>query len=388
MEAVCPALLTSNDDLNYNQTDAGIIGWYAGQRIGHSCGPGGRGGKVGGKKMLTPVLKSLPCVTRYENNPVLTRHDVPYSCDLVFNAGVIRWKEGYAVAFRNDWGCSQAEWERGGRFKGTNIGLAFSPDGIHWTVEPEPVFEIKDEEILRAYDPRLTVIGDEVYMTFAVDTRHGLLGGIARTEDLHHYEMISLSVPDNRNMVLFPEKINGKYLRLERPMPVYSRGRDRFDIWISESPDLVYWGRSALLAGVEDFPFANDKIGPGAPPVKTDSGWLVFTHAVDRDMTRGKNGWEDQWTKRYCAGVMLLDSENPYRVLGICREPLLAPEEPYETTEGFRTNVIFPTAAILEQDGTVKIYYGASDTVTALATAKADDLVKACLAGGPSLCAH
>jgi len=330
--------------------------------------------------MLKPVLKSLPCVTRYPGNPVLTKDDVPYDCALVFNAGVIRWQGGYAVAFRNDYGCTQPEWERGKRFKGTNIGLAFSPDGIHWKVEPEPIIEMKDEEILRAYDPRLTVIDGEAYMTFAVDTRHGLRGGIARTGDLRHYELISLSAPDNRNMVLFPEKINGMYLRLERPMPVYSRGgRDRFDIWISESPDLIHWGRSELLAGVEDFPFANDKIGPGAPPVKTDRGWLVFTHGVDRDETRGKNGWENKWTKRYCAGVMLLDLENPYHVLGICREPLLAPETPYEAAEGFRTNVIFPTAAILEDDGTVKIYYGASDTVTALATAKADDLIDACL---------
>lgn len=332
--------------------------------------------------MMNPVLKSLPCVTRYAGNPVLSKDHVPYDCDLVFNAGVIRWKDGYAVAFRNDYGCTQQEWESGKGFRGTNIGLAFSPDGIHWQVEPEPIIDMKDEEVSRAYDPRLTVIEGEVYMTFAVDTRHGLRGGIAKTCDLRHYEILSLSAPDNRNMVLFPEKINGMYLRLERPMPVYSRGgRDRFDIWISESPDLVHWGRSELLAGVEDFPFANDKIGPGAPPVKTDKGWLVFTHGVDRDDTRGKNGWEEKWTKRYCAGVMLLDLANPYKVLGISREPLLAPEASYETTEGFRTNVIFPTGAILEDDGTVKIYYGASDTVIALATAKADDLIKACLQG-------
>ena len=330
--------------------------------------------------MLNPVLKSLPCVKRYPGNPVLTKDDVPYESALVFNAGVIRWQDGYAVVFRNDYGCTQREWETGGRFKGTNIGLAFSRDGIHWKVEPDPIIEMKDEEILRAYDPRLTVIGDEVFMTFAVDTRHGLRGGIARTRGLRRFDLISLSAPDNRNMVLFPEKVGGMYLRLERPMPVYSRGGvDRFDIWISESPDLIHWGRSELLAGVEDFPFANDKIGPGAPPLKTDRGWLVFTHAVDRDESRGKNGWEKKWTKRYCAGVMLLDLNDPYRVLGICRDPLLAPDEAYESEEGFRTNVIFPTGAVLEKDGTVKIYYGASDTVIALATAKVDDLIEACL---------
>lgn len=330
--------------------------------------------------MLSPVLKSLPCVTRYAGNPVLTKDDVPYDCALVFNAGVIRWQGGYAMVFRNDYGCTARAWEEGVRFKGTNIGLAFSPDGVHWHVEDEPIIDMKDEEIQRAYDPRLTVIDGGVYMTFAVDTRHGLRGGIARTEDLRHYELISLSVPDNRNMVLFPERIGGMFLRLERPMPVYSRGGvDRFDIWISESPDLVHWGRSELLAGVEDFPFANDKIGPGAPPIRTDRGWLVFTHAVDRDEARGRNGWEEKWAKRYCAGVMLLDPEDPRRVLGVCRAPLIAPEASYEVEEGFRTNVVFPTGAILEDDGVVKLYYGASDTVIALATAKADDLIAACL---------
>ncbi len=333
--------------------------------------------------MSETILKSLSCVRRYEGNPVLTGADAPYASSLVFNAGVIRWKGGYAVAFRNDYGCTEEEWAQGKRFTGTNIGLAFSPDGIHWTIEPEPVMELKDREIQRAYDPRLTVIDGEVFMTFAVDTRHGLRGGIARTKDLKRYEIISMSVPDNRNMVLFPEKVNGMYLRLERPMPVYSRGRDRFDIWMSESPDLVYWGNATLVAGVEDFPWANDKIGPGAPPVKTDRGWLVFTHAVDRDESRGKNGWEGKWVKRYCAGMLLLDLRDPRKVIGICREPLLAPEAVYETDVGFRTNVIFPTAAIAEDDGTVKIYYGASDTVIALATAKIDDLVDACLAGGP-----
>jgi len=337
--------------------------------------------------MASSILTSSPLVTRYENNPVLTASDVPYAADTVFNAGVIKYRGQYVMVFRNDF-----NYISGSRFGGTNIGLTTSPDGIHWTVQPEPCFDSKypeiqaifnlpEGEILRCYDPRLTVIEDEVYMCFAVDTRHGLRGGIARTVDFVHFEILSLSVPDNRNMVLFPEKIGGKYMRLERPMPVYSRGRDRFDIWLSESPDLEYWGRSTMLAGVEDFPYANDKVGPGAPPVKTEKGWLVFTHGVDLDPTRGKNGWEDTWKKRYCAGMMLLDLKEPRKVLGIYHKPLLAPEAVYEKDEGFRTNVIFPTGAILENDGTVKIYYGAADTVIALATANVNDLIELCLKG-------
>lgn len=320
-------------------------------------------------------LVSHPCISRYSGNPVLTSADVPFSSDLVFNAGVIPWQGGYAMVFRNDYGyIGRAS------FSGTNLGLALSPDGLHWQVEEQPVFSVKDDEIRRVYDPRLTVIDGEVYMTFAVDTRHGLRGGIAHSDDLHHFEIISMSVPDNRNMVLFPQKYQGMYMRLERPMPVYSRGhKDRFDMWWSESPDLVHWGNSRLVAGVEDFPFANDKIGPGAPPVYTEKGWLAITHTVDIDPERGKNGWEDQWTKRYCTAAVLLDRDEPWKMIGRTKVPLLAPETDYEARDGFRWNVVFPTAAVPAPDGKLRIYYGAADTVIALAEAKTDDIIALCL---------
>ena len=320
-------------------------------------------------------LVSHPCISRYPGNPVLTSAAVPYPSDLVFNAGVIPWQGGYAMVFRNDYGyIGRAS------FSGTNLGLALSPDGLHWQVEGQPVFSVQDEEIRRVYDPRLTVIDGEVYMTFAVDTRHGLRGGIAHSDDLRHFEIISMSVPDNRNMVLFPQKYQGMYMRLERPMPVYSRGhKDRFDMWWSESPDLVHWGNSHLVAGVEDFPFANDKIGPGAPPVYTEKGWLAITHTVDIDPERGKNGWEDRWTKRYCTAAVLLDRDEPWKMIGRTKVPLLAPETDYEARDGFRRNVVFPTAAVPAPDGKLRIYYGAADTVIALAEAKTDDIIALCL---------
>lgn len=326
---------------------------------------------------MTDRLVSSPLVKRYAGNPVLTAKDVPYPSDLVFNAGVIKYQGQYVMVFRNDYGYI-GDW----RFEGTNMGLATSLDGIRWTVDSTPIFETHDPEIIRTYDPRLTVLDGQIYMTYAVDTKHGLRGGIARTDDFAHFDVVTMTVPDNRNMVLFPERIGGMAVRLERPFPVYSRGgADRFDIWISQSPDMEFWGRSKLLAAVEDFPFANDKIGPGAPPIRTDRGWLVVGHAVDIDPSRGKNGWEAAWKKRYCATVMLLDLQDPTRVIGIYRDPLMAPEADYETTEGFRTNVIFPTGFVDEGDGTCKIYYGAADTVIALATASIDDLVGLCLKG-------
>lgn len=314
-------------------------------------------------------------VIKKRSQPVLTYRDIPYNAALIFNAGVAKFKGKYVMIFRNDYGSYEEQ-----KLCGTNLGLALSDDGINWQVSPKPCFELHDDEINRAYDPRLTVIEDRLYMCFAVDTRHGLRGGIAVTDDLEHFKILSLFLPDNRNMVLFSEKIDGRYVRLERPMPVYSRGGgDRFDMWLSYSPDMKYWGESKLVLAVEDVPFANDKIGPGAPPVKTEKGWLTSFHSVIRDNSRGKHGWENSWQKMYYAGIALLDLKDPSKVLGIYDKPLIAPELSFETEEGFRTDVIFPGGMVLEDNGEVKIYYGAADTVECVATADVNDLIDLCI---------
>ncbi|NHN31664.1 glycoside hydrolase family 130 protein [Paenibacillus agricola] len=326
------------------------------------------------------ALHSSPLIQRHPANPLLTPKDVPYGPAMVFNAGVTKFQGKYVMVFRNDYG--DADQHTILPHNTTNLGLAFSDDGVKWEVKPAPCWIWNDEEVIRVYDPRLTVIEGKCYMCFAVDTLHGLRGGIAVTEDFENFEVLSLSMPDNRNMVLFPERIGGKYVRLERPFPVYSRGGiDRFDMWMSDSPDLRYWGNSQLLLAVEQVPFANDKVGPGAPPIKTEKGWLTTFHAVDLDRSRGKNGWEETWKKRYTAGIMLLDLDNPSRIIGMSPSPLIAPEASYETDGGFRNNVIFPGGMILEDSGEVKIYYGAADTVECLATAHVDDLVRLCLEG-------
>ena len=333
--------------------------------------------------LMTPYLKSHPCIKKIEK-PILTKDDIPYDASLIFNAGVAKINGKYVMIFRNDYGTDEEGWSSGkGRLR-TSVGVAVSDDGItNWSVAPAPIFDsvnLAGQEWHRLYDPRITVIEDQAYLCLACDTRHGILGCIAKLNDtLDGIEIISTTVPDNRNMVLFPEKINGYYVRLERPFPVYGRGgRDRFDIWISKSPDLKFWGESKLLMGVEHVPFANDKIGPAAPPIKTDKGWLTTFHAVDIDRERGKNGWEGSWKKRYTAGIMLLDLQDPSKVIGMCKEPLIAPELPCEVDEGFRQNVIFPGGMIAEDDGTVKIYYGASDTVECVAIANIDDLISIC----------
>lgn len=331
-----------------------------------------------------------PALQRHPANPVLTGRQAPYPATLVFNAGVVRHQGRYVMVFRNDhgrWGDATLD--------GTNIGLATSASGVHWEVSPRPIMELEKMRhglrrfmghdyppgfIQRIYDPRLTIVEGRVLMCFAIDTAHGICGGVAAaTDDLETFEWLNVTSPDNRNMVLFPEKIGGRYARLERPFPIYMRPEpEAFPIWLSESPDLAYWGRNRPVLGCDEVPFANSKIGPAAPPIRTRAGWLTPFHAVHADPARRLAGWETKsWHKTYYAGLMLLDLENPARVIGLMRTPLLAPETEYEL-EGFRGSVIFPCGFIAEPDGSVKLYYGAADSVVALATGNIEDLIARC----------
>ncbi len=328
-------------------------------------------------------------LTKPSGNPVLTADQVPYNVgthrSCVFNAGVVKDRGEYLMVFRNDFDFIEGT----PSFRGTNIGLARSADGLQWTVEPEPILTtemIRDQwahlfparllpgEIKRVYDPRISVFGEEVIFCLAMDTMHGVVGAIARTSDFKHYECLAITTPDNRNMVLFPEKVAGKFLRLERPFPVYGRGRpEAFEIWASKSADLRYWGDTRLVLGSEEVPYANSKIGPAAPPIRTERGWLCTIHAVEK-VEEDLSAWHTGWRKIYHGGLILLDLEDPTKVIGIAKKPLIVPELPYET-EGFRGSVIFPCGMILEDDGEVKIYYGSADTCVALATAQLDDLL-------------
>jgi predicted GH43/DUF377 family glycosyl hydrolase len=331
---------------------------------------------------------------RHAQNPILSSKQVPFPSTLTFNAGVVRHAGRYAMVFRNDVFRPRNGDGHEPAFVGTNLGLATSTNGLDWTVQPTPILdgeEIRpamrrllrhrygDDFVARIYDPRLTVVEGRIHMCFAVDTGHGICGGVATTDDFQTFDWLSISAPDNRNMVLFPTRIGGNYVRLERPFPVYMRAHpEMFPIWCAESRDLTFWGHHRPVLGAEEVPFANAKVGPAAPPIETERGWLVSFHAVHKDPTRRLHGWETKgWFKSYYAGLMLLDRDDPSRVIGLMREPLLQPETDYEL-EGFRGSVIFPCGMILEDSGEVKLYYGAADTSIALATAHIDDLLARC----------
>jgi len=269
----------------------------------------------------------------------------------------------------------------------TDFGLARSRDGLAWTADPAPVFVYRDAQVSRAYDPRLIKLEGRYILTCCAVTADGPRATTLASTDLKTFELLDMSLPASRNTLLFPEKIRGKYYRLERP---FWEGIDgfaffyekwlghTFDTWISSSPDLVHWGTSRPLIRTAQVPYANIKIGPGATPIRTDRGWLLLIHGVDHDPARGKNGWEPLWPQRYHGGVALLVLEDPTRLIGLGRTPFLTPEAPYETGGGYRNHVIFPMTGLVQDDGMVRIYYGAADTVICLAEAPLADLLAMC----------
>ncbi len=319
--------------------------------------------------------------TRHASNPILKPDDVAGDSTQVFNAGIAKFQGKYVMVFRADTYNFDLKTETD-----TFIGRAVSDDGVKWEVLPGVCFAMgkkmdPDSEIKRAYDPRITVIDDRVYMCFAIDTRHGVKGGIAVTDDFEKWEVLSSTVPDNRNMVMFPEKVNGNFCRLERPFSNYGRWNQAqpWDMWFGASPDCRYWGDHELVLGSDHVPYATSKVGPAAPPVKTDRGWLTTIHAVDENPEYELNTWHphNPWRKRYMAGLVLLDLNEPWKIIGMAPEPIIDPNNdahPYER-EGYRGDVVFPGGFILEDNGELKLYYGAADTCVALAIAQLDDVL-------------
>ena len=254
------------------------------------------------------------------------------------------------------------------------IGLAESGDGYSFLVHDRPFITPATDGVFREYeafgveDPRISCIEGEYYITYSAYSKHGVRIGLAKTRDFTSIERISLiTEADYRNVVLFPEKINGRYVRLDRPHSEISP----WAIWISYSRDLIYWGESECIMTPAPYHWDEMKIGPGATPIKTAQGWLSIYHGVFPTM----DGCV------YRLGVALHKLDDPAIVLGVGDSWILQPEEPWEIS-GYVHNVVFTCGAIPEDDGTVKIYWGAADSVMCVGTAKIEDLIDRCLNRG------
>src|SRR3954471_21200276 len=203
-------------------------------------------------------------VRRYAGNPILTRDDIPYPVETVHNAAVVKHGDEYIMLFRSHL--------RTGR---SIIGFARSFDGLHFTADPEPFLTPATDSAFSQYeefgveDPRVTLLDGEYLITYSAYSRNGVRIALAKTEDFRHLERISLiTEADYRNVVIFPEKFDGLYARLDRPHSEISP----WSVWISYSPDLRYWGESKLIMKPLQYHWDESKIGPGAPPIKTTKG--------------------------------------------------------------------------------------------------------------------
>lgn len=320
------------------------------------------------------ALHSNPIIHRHECNPLLTAKDVPYPATFVFNSGVTYYHGKYIIVPRVDFFND----ERKPPALKIGTGMGWSDDGIKWQMEKDLVrVHYHGKTLPWVCDARLTVLEDELYLSFCFENQHSERPGIAKWRGSGvDFDVVCLGIPQQRNMVLFPEKINGKYMRLERPSNQWD---DPFHIWYAFSPDLKYWGEQELFLGCEDVPWANRKIGAGAPPIKTDRGWLLIFHAVDDNPERAiEVAGGRKWSKRYTCGAALFDGDDPTKLIAITKEPLIATEAPYETgfKELWAEFTIFPEGALVDPKDptTLRIYYGAGDYCTCLATVKLDEL--------------
>lgn len=318
-------------------------------------------------KIIGKPLKSIPWqekpegytmpLWRHSENPIIKRDAIP-SSNSIFNSAVVPFGDGYAGVFRCDSKCVSMD-----------IFAGFSKDGIHWDINHKPITFEGDEEVTvreYRYDPRICFIEDRYYITWC-NGYHGPTIGIAYTFDFKTFHQVENAfLPYNRNGVLFPRKIDGKFAMLSRPSDT---GHTPFgDIFYSQSPDLEYWGHHRhVMSTCKDDASAwqSTKIGPGPVPIETDEGWLLIYHGVINTC----NGFV------YRMGGALLDLEKPWKVLARSRAYLLGPQELYECV-GDVPNVTFPCAALADAEtGRIAIYYGCADTVTGMAYTTVDDVV-------------
>ena len=304
-------------------------------------------------------------VWRHDGNPVIDRRPLPDVMG-VYNSAVVPYEDRFVGVFRLE-----------DRTRYPRLHVGWSDDGLDWRLESNPVKfrssvdpRLLDPDVARAdyaYDPRVVWIEDRYYVTWC-GGYNGPTISIASTLDFRTFERLENAfLPFNRNGVLFPRKIGGNFVMLNRPS---DNGHTPFgDIYLSESPDMCYWGKHRLVMAAggdqQGVWWQRTKIGAGPIPIETDDGWLMIFHGVMDTC----NGFV------YHMGAALLDFDQPHRVIARCSEILLGPEKEYEVS-GHVPNVVFPVAALCDAEADrLAVYYGAADTSTCLAYAHLSELV-------------
>lgn len=299
-------------------------------------------------------LKGAP-VWKYSKNPIIDRNPLE-NVARIFNSAVVAYEDSFIGVFRG-------EQTNGIPY----IYMGRSQDGIHWSFDKEKIHFVNEEgesfDPKYAYDPRLVKVEDTYYVIWCTDF-YGAAIGLAKTTDFKTFVRIENPfIPFNRNAVLFPRKINNNFMLLSRPS---DSGHTPFgDVFLSESPDMTYWGKHRHVMGKGEAWWESVKVGGGAAPIETDEGWLMFYHGVSGTC----NGFV------YSIGGAILDIDNPSIVKYRCENFLVTPTQWYEE-RGFVPNVCFPCATLQDADrGRIAIYYGAADSYVALAFTMLDDVV-------------
>src|SRR5258706_5791392 len=237
----------------------------------------------------------------------------------------------------------------------SHFRVLHSQDGRSFdSIEPVRFAPMHDYEEFGVEDPRITRIGDVYYFTYVAVSRHGASTALASTKDFRNFERHGIIFyPENKDVVLFPEKIGGKYWALHRPNGATPFSKP--EMWLATSNDLISWGgHEHFLGGSAKWDIG--RIGAGTPPVLTEQGWLEMYHGNSR-------GAEDQGIGTYSGGLLLLDRENPKKILA-CSGTIFNPVAEFERT-GFVPDVVFPTGLVQRGD-TALVYYGGADTCTAV----------------------
>ena len=242
----------------------------------------------------------------------------------------------------------------------SHLRIARSKNGIDFYMDKKSaMFPENMYERFGIEDPRITRIGDKYYITYsAISDITGITTCLASTDDFIRFTRHSVIFsPDNKNVVIFPTKIGGRYYALNRPSSFEFGLRG---LWISESPDLICWGNHTWLMGPRKGYWDGGRIGGGAVPFRIKEGWLEIYHGASKD-------------NRYCLGAVLFDSYKPYKIIARSEKPIMQPQTDYEL-HGYFGNVIFTCGVLFEEDK-VKIYYGAADTYIAYAEIKLVDIL-------------
>ena len=315
--------------------------------------------------MLTSNLPNIPWqekpadsvgpVWRYSENPIIDRNPLP-GVARIFNSAVVPYNGQFIGVFRGE------------QTNGVpQLYMGYSKDAIHWTYDLEkiPFVNEKGEPYMPryAYDPRLIKVEDTYYIIWCTDF-YGAALGIAKTTDFKKFVRLDNPfLPFNRNGVFFPRKINHNFVLLSRPS---DSGHTPFgDVFLSESPDLVFWGKHRHVMSRGSQWWQSLKIGGGAAPIETSEGWLLFYHGV----TGTCNGYV------YSMGACILDTDNPSIVKYRSDTYVLTPEKWYEE-KGFVSNVVFPCATLNDAEtGRIAIYYGAADSYVGMAFTTVEEIV-------------